>query len=345
MVLSGLLEYTVFVRDFISFGLGEPISATRLTGRIDFEDDQSTSSLLNREQRESLESLKYYVNSKAMKASLKLGDPYDSIAQKIMSMTRIRPDQYADIEIHQSKTNSRASDRSIHPHRMNFSLSDIEDNLSEVFKNWIRIHDNLEPVYNQYGAALRSSDMYIENKFLSYARAIEVYHRLAEGGQYLSDDNFESFQSDLEHVTWGDPRDAIEEHSSTSLHDKHKFENDFKQHLRDGTFEYANGYSFRKRINQLIDSHKDILDELPLNVEERKGEMYHTRNYLTHYGEDLEEEAATDERLVSLTWCAQALAEVCLLTELAIPDEQITDRLTRRFEQLDVNEPEDFPKP
>jgi hypothetical protein len=157
--------------------------------------------------------------------------------------------------------------------------------------------------------------MYLQNQLLSLTQAIETYHRREIGGQYLSDDEFEEFYDELCEVI------------------PDQFDESFQDHLQKGTFRYANEYSLRKRLSQLVSEQENILDELPMDIEASVNEIVNTRNYLTHYDEGISPRADTDE-LHPLILRLRAILETVLLSNLGIPEDQIVERLKQRYSEL-----------
>lgn len=228
-----------------------------------------------------------------------------------------REDQpgYNDVEILFSTGSDLKLPDSLHPNKANFVLADIIDDFSKVMDNWFLHYEELEPVYNLYFSTQYNSEMYLQNQFLSLTQAIETYHRRELGGQYLSESEFEEFYDDLCEMI------------------PDQFDESFQDHLERGTFKYANEYSLRKRLSELVTEQKNILEELPMDVEGSVNEIVNTRNYLTHYDESISPRADTDE-LYPLILRLRAILETVLLSNLGIPEDQIVKRLQQRYSEL-----------
>lgn len=106
--------------------------------------------------------------------------------------------------------------------------------------------------------------------------------------------------------------------------------------MKDGAFKYGNEYSLDKRLREIINDHKPLLENLPLNVINHRRAIVETRNHLTHYNEEKYDDVAEGAELQRLTWRLQQLVEVCLLTEIGIPESHIENRLTYRYRDRSI---------
>lgn len=222
---------------------------------------------------------------------------------------------YNDVEILFSTSGDIKNPDSLHPLKANFVLADIVDDFSKVVNNWFSHYEQLEPVYNLYFSIQYNSEMFLQNQFLSLTQAIETYHRREIGGQYISEDEFEEFYDDLCEMI------------------PDKFDDSFQDHLEGGTFKYANEYSLRKRLSELITAQEKILKQMPMEVKGSVNEIVNTRNYLTHYDESISPRADTDE-LRPLILRLRVILETVLLANLGIPEDQIVERLKQRYSEL-----------
>jgi hypothetical protein len=116
-----------------------------------------------------------------------------------------------------------------------------------------------------------------------------------------------------------------------TLDDTYAIPNDFKNKLSSGTFKYANRYSLRKRLREVVREHEDILEDLPHNITDRQHSVIETRNHLTHRDDNPDPAVAEGQDLVRLTWGLQQLIETCLLADLGIPENHIESRLQNRY--------------
>lgn len=222
---------------------------------------------------------------------------------------------YHSVEIFSTSVDGPKTPTSLHPYHANFLFTDIRENFTEVMNSWFENSDRLSSVYNLYFGSLYNSNMYLQNKFLSLTQAIESYHRDEEEGEYLSDEEFEEFYNQM--VT------EIPEDLPQS----------FKDHIKFGTLKHSNEFSLRKRLTEIVSNENEIVSSLPWEIEEKIEIIINTRNYLTHYDEDIQPRADTDE-MYELVLILRALLEVTLLREVGIQEDQISNRVTMRYNQL-----------
>src|SRR5690606_11394404 len=64
------------------------------------------------------------------------------------------------------------------PFDMFFTLSDLGDNVGKYVRNWYEHRHRLHRFFDLYFGALYNRGLYLENRFLAYAQALELYHRL-----------------------------------------------------------------------------------------------------------------------------------------------------------------------
>ncbi|WP_114579386.1 HEPN domain-containing protein [Saliphagus sp. LR7] len=202
--------------------------------------------------------------------------------------------------------------QSIDPNTENFLLTDIEDRFSDVMGTWFERYDELKPVFSLFFSTRYNSSMYVENEFLSLTRGIESYHRMGDEGAYLEPDDFNEY---YEYLVDDIPED---------------FDQSFKDHLREGTFKYANGYSLRKRLELLGEEHQDVLEVLPIDFSEYVNPIKNARNNLTH--RETGEAPDVDDLLYYIT-ILEALVEIILLKELDIPQRQIMENIDIHYEE------------
>jgi hypothetical protein len=220
---------------------------------------------------------------------------------------------YTDINVMYSTAEGSDTADNLHPLRANFVLGDIDDRFEDVISNWFNGYETLGPVYNLYFSTKYNREMYVQNEFLSLIQAIETYHRREFGGQYLPEEEFEEVYETL----------------CASIPEE--VEESFRSHLVHGTFRYANEYSLRKRLSELVLEHNGVLSELPANIESSINKIVNTRNYYIHYDENIEPRVEQEE-LPKMVNKLGALIETVFLSRINIPEDQIIERLSRRYQ-------------
>jgi hypothetical protein len=97
---------------------------------------------------------------------------------------------------------------------------------------------------------------------------------------------------------------------------------EFKVSLRE-KMKWFNEYSLRKRLKELLCRNWGIYRPYVGILNEFVGAVVDTRNYHTHYGEELEERAKSGNDLFIITEKLKMILEICLLVEMGISDEKI----------------------
>ena len=231
----------------------------------------------------------------------------------------ILDDGITEVETLSSRSNYGNSSGEFDINQYTFEFSDIENRFSELIGDWFKMSDELEPVLSLYFATQYNSNLYIQNEFLSLARAIESFHRIEYDGLYIPESEFDDYYDEL-------VADIPSEYSQS-----------FTDHLKDGTFKYANEYSLRKRLNELEDDFGELFSHLPIDFSEKISPIVGTRNDLTH--PDAERESPSPEELIHYADVLHVLLEMVLLKNLHIPDGKIKERTAIRYApQLELNE-------
>lgn len=240
--------------------------------------------------------------------SLALGN--ECRAEKLIG---IGTDENTDIEILYVSQGSN-KEVSIHPYKTNFILPDIIDDFGHVMAKWFNLTDEFSQPINLYFSTRYNDRMYVNNEFLSLTQAIEVYHRLSDqfDGIYIDPEEFEKYKSELEGTI------------------KNEFDESFSSHLKNGTFKFANEYTLAKRMKDLVRHRGHILEDLPWDFESQVRPVVKARNELTHNGKA----AVSTNQLYEYYLLLSALFETLLLTDIGIGDEQIQERLGKRYTEL-----------
>lgn len=226
----------------------------------------------------------------------------------------IGTDDNTEIEILYPPQGTPKPASKIHPYKTNFILPDIIEDYEEVMKNWFALSNKYSQSLNLYFSTRYNGRMYMNNEFFSLVQAIEVYHRRNEEfeGVYINPDDFDDYYDELYDTIWSD------------------FDNSFKQHLKDGTFEYANEYSLAKRMKELVRDIDDILKDIPLEFNPNIRPIVNARNNLTHEGDA----GVSTNQLYEFSLILKALFEALILLDIGIDEGHIRDRLSRRYSEL-----------
>jgi hypothetical protein len=140
-------------------------------------------------------------------------------------------------------------------------------------------------------------------------QALESFHRVTKGGKYLNNDDWKPFRTTLSNAI------------SAELDSGHR--ESLKSRIK-----YGNEYSLRKRIGELLESlNEKTLSRLSPTNKYFTGVIVDTRNYLTHYDDELKDVALKD---ADLYWANQRLRifiSLLLLKEIGVPEELILNSM------------------
>lgn len=215
------------------------------------------------------------------------------------------------IEIYYRLPEISKAPRTLYPHDMLFTFKDISDRFEIFLKNWFEKANTLGPVYDLYFGTLYNPRMYLQHQFLSLIQAIEAYHRRKFEGKYLSDDDYEPIYEKLKEFI---SKLAIEPSFKEALNSK---------------LNYGNEYSLRKRLKDLFEKYKEVVNNFIKDKDIFINKVVDTRNYLTHYDKNLKEKAVDGEQLYYVTQQLKIVIMICLLSELGFNFKEIKNLLAR----------------
>ncbi len=201
--------------------------------------------------------------------------------------------------------------KTIYPHDMLFTFKDISDRFEMLLKNWFEKASTLEPVYDLYFGTLYNPWMYLQHQFLSLIQAVEAYHRRKFEGKYQSDEDYKPTYEKFKKFINGLDVDPS-----------------FKEALK-SKLKYGNEYSLRKRLKDLFEQYNEVLNGFIEDKNDFINKVVDTRNYLTHYDEDLKDKAVDGEQLYYVTQQLKVLIVICLLSELDFNFKEIKDLIAR----------------
>lgn len=223
-----------------------------------------------------------------------------------------------------------------HPHRFLFDLHSI--NFQQSLPKWYKVFEKYDNTLELYFGALYNDSMYPQNQFIGYCHALEAYHREKYGGKYMAPSDYDHVYDDLIDILKHNPSNVYPSAPSPdTLQNLHSIPSNFVSSLADGTLKYANEYSLRKRIEEISGDLDSAINGLPYSILGKEQLAADTRNYFSHYTDELEKKAALGEDLQELLWGVQQLLQACLLSEIGISQSDIHDRLEKRYLNRWVN--------
>jgi hypothetical protein len=197
----------------------------------------------------------------------------------------------------------------VHAGHMVVSYEAIASNFQDILKKWFECHERLEPVLDLYYAVITNLVLTDKSRFLYMAQAMEVYHaRSGFNGTVQTKECFRKRRDNiLENVS-----DVEKEWLKEKLH-------------------YANQKTLADRLTEILELHRDEVRQLTFNIIDFASKVRHSRNYYTHYDQELWDsgKVADGLELRRIAYALIFLLEICLLKELGIKGEPIAEVLDR----------------
>ncbi|WP_138379788.1 HEPN domain-containing protein [Luteithermobacter gelatinilyticus] len=181
-------------------------------------------------------------------------------------------------------------------HFMLFNLNDMK---SDTFKLWLTHFDKYSPTFNSYFAIQPSSKRLLEERYITLIGGLESYSRRSNNKKLMDQNQYDQLidgiidKCPLEHQEW-----------------------------LEGRLKFGNEIALRERVMGLIEPFQGYFG----SKKARKNlvsKIVDTRNYLTHFNEDLEKQSAKGTRLLSLIFVLEALYQLHFLSLLGFSKEKI----------------------
>jgi hypothetical protein len=194
---------------------------------------------------------------------------------------------------------------------MIITLPEMKEEFCSVLEKWFSNYEELKSAYNLFFGALFNSSLYLEFHFLSLMQAIETLHRNVFGGKYIEQSEYDkesqSIKSNIPKSFPDDLRDAIK-----------------------SRIKYGNEYSLRKRIKDLFESLDEKTRELTTNSYKTFiGKVVDTRNYFTHYDDELKSAALSGSELFYTCQRLRIFIIVLLLKNMGVNEQNIQNVIQR----------------
>ena len=187
----------------------------------------------------------------------------------------------------------------IYQYRMLFGFEQIRSNAKNIINNWIEAYEQMNPAFDLYFLAKMGAQPSWEARFLALAQGLEVYHRRTSEEKRMDETEFEEL---VEHLV-----DQCPEEKREWLSDK---------------LNYGNEVSLSKRLRNIIKPFKDAIGNRTKR-ESLINKIVKTRNYLTHYDQSLELEAAQGDALWTLCLKMELLFQLHFLQLIGFNREEI----------------------
>ena len=167
--------------------------------------------------------------------------------------------------------------------QMLFSFDVIKTNAEGFFNNWLNAYETLSPAINLYFSTTTGGQKFLEGKFLALAQGLETYHRRTSD-EKLMDVNV--FNSLVKRVKINCP--------------------DERKNWLEGRLQHGNEINFGNRLKKIIEPFKGHIGSSKERCRLLR-KIVDTRNYLTHYSEELKDQSAEEIELYYLSQKMEAI--------------------------------------
>lgn len=184
-------------------------------------------------------------------------------------------------------------------HQMLFSYGAIKSNAQDVFNNWISAYDFIAPALSLYFSTKIGAQKYLDGKFLALAQGLETYHRRTSNEKLMGSSEYQSLVSK---VIGNCPEEYLE--------------------WLNGRLMHGNEINLGKRLKRIIEPFKD-----KIGSSKQRNKLIRlivdTRNYLTHYNEDLKTSAAQGRELWVLCQKMEIIFQLHFLKVIGLNEKEI----------------------
>ncbi len=193
-------------------------------------------------------------------------------------------------------------------HTMLFTFGQIKADAERIINNWIGAYETIEPSLNLYFSVKTGNHKYLEGKFLALAQALETYHRRTSNEKLMDESIFRSL---VAQAICNCPK--------------------LNRSWIKGRLMHGNEINLGKRIKMIIAPFKDHVGNSKSRSKLIRS-IVNTRNYLTHYSENLKAEAVTGVDLYPLCQKMEAIFQLHLLEKLGFTSAEINSILESNHE-------------
>ena len=187
----------------------------------------------------------------------------------------------------------------IHSHTMLFTFGQIKGDIERILNNWLGAYEVIEPALGLYFSATTGTHKYLDGKFLALVQGLETYHRRTSEEKLMDEKVFRGLVAKMICLCPKDKRAWLK-----------------------GRLLHGNEINLGKRIKRIIEPFKDLIG----NSKERNKlirNIVDTRNYLTHYSNNLQSKAVEAKDFWVLCQKMEAIFQLHFLKELGFTHEEI----------------------
>lgn len=214
---------------------------------------------------------------------------------------------------------AKASEIKILPNEMLFLFSDLENNLGEVFQEWMNKREMYEPIFDLLMTTMYTPNLYLHYGFLNIVQALEAYHTNKYEGRYQDEKVYEK-------GLYKKFREVLDTFPSESNNQKNGISDEFRNALK-GKLRAQTRFTLETRLKELLSAVSSLLpndfigDKNDRNLFARRAAE--TRNALTHHDKEKRKNAAKGQELFQLFHTLTVILQICLMTEINLTNHSI----------------------
>lgn len=184
-------------------------------------------------------------------------------------------------------------------HQMLFNYGAIRTNTQSIINKWLNAYETLSPALNLYFSTKIGAQKYLDGKFLALAQGLETYHRRTSDEKLMDEEEFKAL---VDAVKNNCPEERIG--------------------WLEGRLIHGNEINLGKRLKKIVEPFKE---HIGTSTERSKmlRKIVDTRNYLTHYSEELKSNSAEGNELWLLCQKMEVIFQLHFLKVIGFNDDEI----------------------
>jgi hypothetical protein len=205
--------------------------------------------------------------------------------------------------------------KKLRPDQIFLPLPMIRDSLPTLWSAWTKRYESYRSAVELFTSTELFGGQLPNFQLLAIMQALETLHRNRFGGKYESDETYQLIA------------DALNKAIPNGVAD------DLRSALK-AKLKYGNEYSLRKRIRNLAEGlpggvNGKVCTWIHASMQEFLNQSVDTRNYFTHFTDELEPNAFRDAELLWATRLLRWLFVAVLLHDMGLPERNLIDALNR----------------
>ncbi|WP_200381470.1 HEPN domain-containing protein [Thiococcus pfennigii] len=200
----------------------------------------------------------------------------------------------------------KLTNKDLATHDMLFSRRDLLNGLGGLMDSWFGIIKDLPMFANLYSSVTRDEDQYLEQKFLSLAQAIEVYHRYRFERKIAPPPGWTERSERIVKVALDSDKSWL------------------KKRLK-----WSSEPRLRDQLLHILKALRPATNLLVVDINGFSEKVKKTRHYYTHWDSRREKDAVTYPEIYFVTNTLRYLVAGCLLLELGFDPYRISELFKR----------------